>query len=97
MIPSIVFPNLGRLYPNVNIVGIKGAWKVGFGWSANIHTKLPVISQIRKFKEDGFSKVSLVLMNEETKVEFTTDFSIKDLTFYMPAKQKRRFKTVFLL
>jgi hypothetical protein len=103
MIPTCVFPNLERLYPSLGIVGVKEAWKSGFGWSVNLYGNLSVISQIRNLKEHGFTKVSLLLRNERTKTEFQTDWNISELKFYREVnpcsrdRPKRPLKKVFTL
>lgn len=103
MIPTCIFPNLERLYPNLVIVGVKEAWKPGFGWSVNLYGNLSVISQIRNLKEHGFTKVSLLLRNERAQTEFQTDWNISELKFYREVnpcsrvRLKRPLKKVFTL
>jgi hypothetical protein len=96
MIPTSVFPNLVRIYPNLKIIGVKQAWKVGFGWSLNVYTALPVLSQIRTLKENGFTTLSLTLKNEKTKVEFQTDFQISELSFCRPIRKKHRYGASYI-
>lgn len=97
MIPSSVFPTLNRLYPNHIIKAIPEAWKASFGWSINVYTELPVLSQLRVLKEEDFSEVSLLLCNEKTKVEITIDWLTSDFDFCRPARRKSRLYSTFLL
>jgi hypothetical protein len=97
MIPSSVFPTLNRLYSNHTILAIPEAWKADFGWSVNVHTQLPVLSQIRVLKEEAFTEVSLVLSNNNTKEEIFIEWKIDDFNFCRPAKRKRHFANAFLL
>jgi hypothetical protein len=82
MLSTSIFPNLDRLYPGLKIITISEAWKFGFGWSVNIYRSMGVISQIRLFKEQGFTKVSLVLQDERNHTNFKTDWNIQDLQVF---------------
>jgi hypothetical protein len=96
MVPTSVFPNLERLYTKLVVVCVKEAWKFGFGWSANVYSQLSVISQIRNFKEQSFTKVSLTLRHEKTKTEFQTDFQISELGFCRPIRKKKRTSFIYV-
>lgn len=82
MIPTSVFPIAQKLYPNHLILGVKKAWKPGFGWATNIYHNLPVLSQVRILKKLGFTNVSLMLRDENTSIEFTSDFRMSELVYY---------------
>jgi hypothetical protein len=82
MIPTKVFPELNKFYPNHHILCIKQAWKPGFGWSANIHFNQPVLAQVRILRNQGFKNFSFLLRNDKTSIEFIIDVGLPELVHY---------------
>lgn len=87
MIPTSIFPKLAAVYPQHKIICVKEA----------LDTSLPVLSQLRVLKEEDFTEVSLLLLNEKTKDEITIDWLTSDFDFCRPARRKSRLYSTFLL
>ena len=93
MIPTIVFPNLGNLYPNHSIIAVNAT-----NDSLTRLAYLPLISQIRSLKEADIDEFVLQLQNQKTKAIFEITCTLSDLDFCRPARRfKRRFSSVFFL
>lgn len=67
MMPTNIFPRLGRKYPGCSILAVKEAYRAKYGWSTAVYSALPTIVQLRYLKEDGFTQFKLLISSKRAE------------------------------
>lgn len=84
--PTIVFPKLGKMYPNHTIISIEYAFLPLLGWQEQQYCS-NIIAQYWRLKRLCFSRISFQLQNNATKELFLSDWSFEELSFFSTSKQ----------